>query len=268
LQGAGFELRAVRPPTVPPGTARLRVVTHAFNTTDQIANLAKALLARKLPAPGVAVTPPAPGRPIVVVGTDTGIGKTVVSAALLRALADAGPASYWKPVQTGDDDDTSTVEALSGVPCPRRPDFHFALPAAPHEAAQAEGDEVDVARLDQTLRALRAQPGAVVIELAGGLHVPLTDDVLQADWLARHRPEVVLVARSGLGTLNHTQLTLEALARRGLRPRALVLVGDPHPANRATLARRTGLEPYELPWLDPLTPEALQAWVVESELRP
>lgn len=263
----GFELRAVRPPTIPPGTARLRVAVHSFNTEAEMDALTASLRALELPRAATA-TPAPPGRALVVVGTDTSVGKTVVAAALLRAAAARGPARYWKPVQTGNDDDTAAAHELSGgAPC-EAPAFRFSLPASPHEAAAAAGEVVDIAQLDARLAALRAMDGTSVIELAGGLHVPLTDDVMQADWLARHRPEVVLVARSGLGTLNHTQLTVEALVARGLRPRTLVLVGEPHASNRETLERRTGLQVLELPVLAPLDAQTLAAWAAEVDLAP
>jgi dethiobiotin synthase len=267
LAERGFEVRAVRPPTVPPGTARLRIVTHAFNSSKQIAELVRALEDLGLPRPAMATAAPV-GRALVVVGTDTGVGKTVASAALVHAAAGRGPVGYWKPVQTGDDDDTTTVRALCEGLAVRfeAPAFAFPAPASPHEAAAAVGRSVDVQELDVRLAALHNQPGPTIVELAGGLHVPLTDDVLQADWLARHRPEVVLVARSGLGTLNHTQLTVEALSARGMRPKLLVLVGEPHRSNRETLARRTGLTVVELPQLEPLTPDSLGAWVATQDL--
>ncbi|MEL6431263.1 MAG: dethiobiotin synthase [Planctomycetota bacterium] len=202
-------------------------------------------------------------KPLFVVGTDTGIGKTVVSAAAVAAL----DARYWKPVQTGDDDDTRTVEELAGAgpggaPRAIAPPLHqFDLPASPHTAAAAEDAAVDVAGLRRVLdeHVVAAAPAPLVVEFAGGLMVPLTDTYLQADWLEEARPDVLLVARSTLGTLNHTLLTREALERRGLAARALVLVGPRHDANRRTL------EPHfvrvlELPTLDPLDAHTIRAW--------
>jgi dethiobiotin synthetase len=97
--------------------------------------------------------------------------------------------------------------------------------------------------------------------------VPLDDELTQLDWLARRRPALVLVARSGLGTLNHTLLSLEALRQRHLEPRALFLVGPPHAANRATLAARSGVARlFEVPRFERLDPAALDAWLDEHDL--
>lgn len=262
----GFDVRAVRPPTVPRGTARLRVVLHAGNREEDVRRLG-ALLA---PHRRAAEPERAPARrALFVVGTDTDIGKTVVSALLTRAAAAAGMATYWKPVQTGDDSDTETVRALCADTSASfaEPCFAFALPASPHEAAAAEDAAVHTQVLDARLAQLVAEPGELIVELAGGLLVPYDDVETQADMLARVKPRIVLVARSGLGTLNHTMLTLEALRRRGLEPEALVLVGDEHPSNRETL-RSMGRVPivHELPQLEDVSAESLAAWLDSNDL--
>ncbi|HZL99992.1 MAG TPA: dethiobiotin synthase, partial [Planctomycetota bacterium] len=115
----------------------------------------------------------------------------------------------------------------------------------------------------------QAAGGTLLIEPAGGLLVPLDALHTQADLLAAERPGVVVVARSGLGTLNHTLLTLEALESRGLRPLALFLVGEPHRSNRDTLSAR-GRVPavYELPPLEPLVAAALDGWLQRYSLAP
>ena len=104
-----------------------------------------------------------------------------------------------------------------------------------------------------------------MVELAGGLLVPYLAGprpYTQADWLERARAPLVLVARSGLGTLNHTLLSLEALRRRGLEPRALFLVGEPHPSNREALLE-LGAPAWmlEVPPFAPLLPAALDRWL-------
>mgnify|MGYP002777792343 CR=1 FL=1 len=287
-QAGGFDVRAVRPPTVPSGSARLRLVAHADNTPEQIDRLAEVLgAALKGPAApraaaglgsaaGVAApaiggskagaAPLPSGRVLVVAGTDTGVGKTVGSAWALHVLGQRGPLGYWKPVQTGSDSDTETVRALWGYGSAQgflaEPLRHYALPASPDQAAEAEGTRVPVEELTPALAGLlAAQPERrFVVELAGGLLVPYRDGFQQLDWLAslRGHIELLLVARAGLGTLNHTQLSLQALRSRGLEPRCLLLMGEPHPRNLAYLRRTAGLARiHSLPPLAPLDRGAL-----------
>lgn len=261
-QRAGLDVRAVRPPTVPEGSARLRVVLHATNSDAELDRLAAMLV--DLPRAPAGTARNATRNPLFVVGTDTGIGKTVVSALCARAATRLGPATYWKPVQTGDDSDTAEVARLCADTALAlgEPLHHFPLPASPHEAAAAANSAVDLGGLDARLDALAAGDGALIVELAGGLFVPYDDRATQLDWVARRRPDLLLVARSGLGTLNHTLLSIEALRRRGLVPRALVLVGDPHASNRETLARMSGVrQVLELPRLAELSAAALDAWL-------
>lgn len=266
----GLDVRAVRPPTVPRGTSRLRLVCHAFNTDAELARLAK--VAVELGGANVpearAVSEREHATPCVVAGTDTGIGKTVVSALLARALGSRG--AYWKPVQTGDESDTAVVLELARTRA-FEPGASFAKPASPHEAARAEGRSVDVARATRLLHEHAAElgGGVLLVELAGGLCVPWTDEFTQLDWLARERPALVLVARSGLGTLNHTLLSLEALRARGLEPRALFLVGDEHPSNRETLRALGGVARiFEVPRFEPLSTAALDLWLARNDLGP
>ena len=263
LAEQGFDVRAVRPPTVPDGTSRLRIVAHGDHSDEQVAALIDVCrpLVRICAVPAAA---PKAGA-LVVVGTDTGVGKTVVSALVVAALRAHGPVVYWKPVQTGDDDDTAEVARLAELgPAERmEPLARYALPASPHEAAAAEGKTVPVETVWEHLEQARRERVAtrIVVELAGGLLVPYDDRRTQADWLASWRPPVLLVARSGLGTLNHTLLTAEALAARGIVPFALVLVGPPHRSNRETLAARLAVPVLELPPLDLVAPEGLGARV-------
>lgn len=270
LRAAGFYAPAVRPPTVSPAAAGLRLVCHADHDEAQIDALAAAVRAGSTGATSAEQRSVAPRRPLCVVGTDTGIGKTVVSALLLRAAQSCDRSfAYWKPVQTGDreDDDTRTVQSLAAVGddriLPRR--YSYALPASPHEAAADVGERVSFDELRRALAEHRdaAPERRVLVEFAGGLLVPLDLDppVTQADWLARMQAQVVLVARSGLGTLNHTLLTLEALRARRVEPAALFVVGAPHASNLATLRRLAGVRHvFEVPPFEPLDTSALDEW--------
>lgn len=183
---------------------------------------------------------------LVVCGTDTDVGKTVVSALLVQGLG----AHYWKPVQSGLEEggDSARVQQLLDLPAARiLPEaYRLQAPVSPHWAAEREGIVIDPARLE-----LPTVPGPLVVETAGGLLVPLRRDWLQIDQIVRWGLPVVLVARSGLGTLNHTLLSLEALHRRGISVLGLVLNGPPHPDNPRTLTE-LGEVPVlaELPRLD------------------
>lgn len=195
---------------------------------------------------------------IIVTGTDTEIGKTVFAAALTGALG----AHYWKPVQAGvepeetfGETDAERVANLAGIAreavLPEA--YRLATPCSPHLAAEIDGVEIDPARL-----ALPQIDGPLVIEGAGGLHVPLTRARTYIDQFADWGAPVVLVARTGLGTINHALLSLEALRTRGIAVMGVAFVGDANEDNEATVcamgkARRLG----RLPRLSPLTPEGL-----------
>jgi len=270
LRERGVYAPAVRPPTVAPEQSGLRVVCQASQRDEDVERLVE-LLADRTQAASTDRTPGG-ARTTFVVGTDTGIGKTVVSAVLLRAALRRGRARYWKPVQTGDDDDTITVRELAAcAPDAALPNFaHYPLPASPHEAAAHAGQRLDVSALRDRLATWQRELAAeeLLVEFAGGLLVPYTDAplVTQADLLASTKGRIVLVARAGLGTLNHTSLTVEALRARGLSVRALLLVGEPHDSNRETLRATLDVpNVYELPMLSPLDTASIDAWLQEHD---
>lgn len=192
-------------------------------------------------------------RPLIVTGTDTGIGKTVFAAALAGALG----AHYWKPVQAGiaDGTDAAEVARLAGLSRAKiLPEaYRLATPCSPHRAAEIDGVMIDPAAL-----ALPQVDGPLVVEGAGGVLVPISRTETYADQFARWRAPVVLVARTRLGTINHALLSLEALRARHIEVLGVAFVGDAQEDSEATIcamgkARRLG----RLPRLDPLTPEAL-----------
>ncbi|PCJ53681.1 MAG: dethiobiotin synthase [Planctomycetota bacterium] len=271
VRTAGFEVRAVRPPTVPEGSSRLRIVVHAAHSEEEIHGLATAVIAamseeRRRELVEENPTPPS-ATPLVVCGTDTDVGKTVVSALLVRASMRYNQTTrYLKPIQTGLDSDTDTVQKLSGLDSAQlaQPIVQFPLPASVDQAAQEAGEVVAMESVLQAARKLfaAAPHAAWIVEGAGGLRVPWNATQDQADFLAALNAPVILVGRSGLGTLNHTLLTLEALAARRISVRALFLVGQPHPQNRNSLAQRLPhLLIFEVPWFKDLQTEHLDFWI-------
>jgi len=279
VRAAGFDVRAVRPPTVAPGASGLRIVCHADHTPEQVDVLAQHLAAALSAAPTSGTVPmPAPElpAPLVVLGTDTDVGKTVVAALLCRAAARSGRAvRYTKLVQTGDDSDTEAVRTLADLTAEQAPAPLVALPlpASVDQAADAAGVVVTLdGILDRARERLAAHPrGCWIFETAGGLLVPFNAREDQSDLVVALDGDldarVILVARSGLGTLNHTRLTLEALRRRGIAPRALFLVGPAHAANVRTL-RTVAPGPilFEVPLFPDLATTALDAWLDTHDL--
>ncbi len=192
---------------------------------------------------------------IIVTGTDTEIGKTVFAAALAGALG----AHYWKPVQAGleeDGGDADRVARLSGLPRENvlAEAYRLTTPCSPHRAAEIDGVEIDPARL-----ALPHVDGPLVVEGAGGALVPLSRSMTYADQFARWQAPVIVVARTVLGTINHSLLTIEALRARGVEVLGVAFVGEPQEDSEATICamgkvRRLG----RLPHVSPLTPETLR----------
>jgi dethiobiotin synthetase len=163
---------------------------------------------------------------LFVTGTDTSVGKTYVCARLLEFLTSRGrDAAYQKWVATGvsgglPEDLAVCRAAVSRAISPSSIREHvpycFKHPASPHLAAAMEGAEVEPEFILQQHRIMAARHEWLIVEGVGGILVPLRRDLLLADLLARVKPRTLVVARSGLGTLNHTLLTLEALRSRNI----------------------------------------------------
>lgn len=186
----------------------------------------------------------------VVTGTDTGIGKTVFSA----ALAGATRTPYWKPIQSGleGETDSEAVARLAGVPVLPEA-YRLVTPASPHRAAEIDGVNIDV-------DTLTPPPGDLIIEGAGGALVPVTRATLYVDLFARWQIPVIVCARTSLGTINHSLLTIEALRSRGALIHGVVFLGyavEDSEAIICDIGRARGLG--RLPVIDPLTPETLAA---------
>jgi dethiobiotin synthetase len=171
----------------------------------------------------------------IVAGTDTDIGKTSVSAMLTLALG----ALYWKPIQSGtvDGTDTQRVQALTALPDDRLLPERYILsqPLSPHRAAELDRVEIDVDPFT-----LPSTDRLLIVEGAGGLLVPVTRQKLQIDLFARWGLPVILCARTGLGTINHTLLSIEALRNRGIELHGLIFIGADNPDNLKTIADFSG----------------------------
>jgi dethiobiotin synthetase len=169
-------------------------------------------------------------RALFVTGTDTGCGKTAVACALARAArADGLRVRVIKPIETGCASDVPAdalaLAAAAGddAPLERLCPYRFALPAAPEVAAAAEGRTIELARIADAVALAAKDADLVIAEGAGGLLVPIAPGLDMADLAARLDLPLVVAARAALGTINHTRLTLEAAAARGLRVLGLAI---------------------------------------------
>lgn len=167
-----------------------------------------------------------------VAGIDTGIGKTVATGLMAKSLQARGiDAITVKLVQTGNDGFSEDVDAHRAICGGRRfeedglgltaPQI-FKFPSSPELAARLEGRTVDLARIRTCVETCRKNHRVVLVEAAGGLHVPLTRDLLTVDFAAQEGWPTILVTCGRLGSINHTLLSLEALKTRGMRIAGLV----------------------------------------------
>jgi dethiobiotin synthetase len=200
-------------------------------------------------------------RGLFVTGTDTNIGKTILSAALMHRYRPAMPVRYWKPVQTGspEDDDTATVRNLGecsdveihddGIRLPR--------PLSPHLSAKLHGVRIHLADILGRAKV----SGGWIVEGAGGVLVPLNETELMIDLIAGLGIAAIVMARAALGTINHTLLTVEALRARSIPIAGVVMGGEANPENRRaieTYGRVSVLA--EMPRFPDLSAHVLREW--------
>ena len=201
-------------------------------------------MSQSLPqAPAAVARRQPPG--LVICGTDTDVGKTVVSALVVQGLG----AHYWKPVQCGlenGEGDRERVQRWLDWPAewilPEA--YRFLDPVSPHWAAELASGQTNQPGppIHPAQLALPTVDGPLVVETAGGLLVPLRRDLLQIEQLQAWGLPVLLVSRSGLGTLNHTLLSLEALHQRQIPVLGVLLNGPDHPDNPRTLEQLGGVK--------------------------
>jgi dethiobiotin synthetase len=205
-------------------------------------------------------------RGLFVTGTDTGVGKSVVAAAVCAALVERGePVAAFKPVVTGLDDPVEAwprdhellAQAAGGRQSPAEvAPYLFGPPLSPHFAAELAGATIEPARLAEAARAA-AEGRALVAEGVGGLLVPITPGYLVRDLAIELGLPLLIAARTGLGTINHTLLTIEAARAAGLDVAGVVMTpwpGAPEPievSNRATVERLGGVPVAGLPPTEP-----------------
>lgn len=197
-----------------------------------------------------------------ITGTDTDVGKTVAAAWLTLQLDGA----YWKPVQSGTEGPTDEdfIKTITGRPAERfhPPAYTLTQPLSPHESARRDGVTIGMDRffLPETSRPL-------IVEGAGGLMVPLNDKSFVIDLIARLGLPTILVCRSGLGTINHTLLSLKALRDRNIPVAGLIINGPRTPHNRQALEEYGGAPIIaEIDRLETLTRETLLAIKPEFDL--
>jgi dethiobiotin synthase len=185
---------------------------------------------------------------LFVTGTDTGVGKTVLSALLVAALN----RRYWKPIQTGASEGTDRVAVMKWASVPADstyPEaFLFDPAVSPHLAAEQKGIRIE---LQDILRPADVKP--IVIEGAGGALVPINDQMLMTDLIRRLEAPVIVTARTTLGTINHTLLTVSAIRQARLPMKGIVMVGAENSDNRKAVERYGNVPVVGfIPWLEPI----------------
>ncbi|MBF0174466.1 MAG: dethiobiotin synthase [Magnetococcales bacterium] len=188
-----------------------------------------------------------------ITGTDTGVGKSVVSAWLVQRM----DADYWKPVQSGMDGETDAqvIQRLARLDAQRiHPSTHtLTQPLSPHEAARRDGITLHLRDFF-----LPSTPNPLVVEGAGGLLVPLNPQAFMIDLIVHLSLPAILVARTTLGTINHTLLSLAALRQRHIPILGVILNGPDNPANREAIATYGHVDILaHIPPLNPLNADAL-----------
>ena len=208
-------------------------------------------------------------RGLFVTGTDTGVGKTVVAASVLHRYRQDRRLRYWKPIQTGVESDDDTAEVARLAECNEGELFRHGVrlprPLSPHLAARLSGCTIDASVLVEAF--LREGSDVCwIVEGAGGVGVPINERETMADLMVRLGLPVVIAARTALGTINQTLLTIEALRRRSLEVAGVVMVGRPD-ADTCEAIEAYGAVTIlgQMPMFTPLTVSALQTWTPQLD---
>jgi dethiobiotin synthase len=183
---------------------------------------------------------------LFVTGTDTGVGKTLLSALLVAALH----RRYWKPIQTGACEGTDRHTVLQwadvGEASAYRESYIFDPPVSPHLAAEQQGIEIDFSRIRRP-----ASASPLITEGAGGLLVPINAKQLMVHLIKHLEAPAVIATRTTLGTINHTLLTVGSARQANLDIRGVVMIGRENPDNRRAIERYGNVPVIgSIPWLD------------------
>jgi len=207
-------------------------------------------------------------RGLFVTGTDTSVGKTTVSAALVHRYRHLGSLRYWKPIQTGveQDDDTAEVKRLGS--CADAEIFNQGVrlphPVSPHLASQLAGKSIDLHSFSALVKGC-PESDRWIIEGAGGVLVPINDSELMIDLIRLLGLSILVVARSELGTINHTLLTLASLRSHELSVAGVVMVGEKNNHNRVAIETYGKINVVgEMPYFDPLLVDSLKDWATKE----
>ncbi len=214
-------------------------------------------------------------RGVFVTGTDTGIGKTILSAALMNAFRKTENVCYWKPIQTGieEDNDTETVRQLANCSDEEVHDLGFRLekPLSPHLSARLADVEITIEKVLEwspdwnvsvpACDKRETQKKFFIVEGAGGVLVPLNENDLMTDLIRSLKLQVLIVAKSGLGTINHTLLTIEKLRREKLEISGVILNGEPNIENKKAIEHYGNIRVLaEMPRFEKLDFHTLSQW--------
>jgi len=175
-------------------------------------------------------------KPIFITGIGTGIGKTITAAILTEKLK----ADYWKPIQSGDLDDSDTLKVkalISNDKTTFHPEtYRLTQPYSPHKSAAIDGVEIDINQFSSP-----ETDNVLIIEGAGGLMVPLNEKDLMIDLIKKLKAEVILVSQNYLGSINHTILSWKALQRENISIKGIIFNGEADTESERYILQYTGL---------------------------
>lgn len=200
-------------------------------------------------------------KPIFVTGIGTGVGKTIASAVIVESLH----ADYWKPVQSGDLDNTDT-DCVRSLVSNKKTVFHteayrLTQPFSPHKSAALDNIAIDLNTIE-----LPQTNNRLIIEGAGGLMVPLNENDLIIDLIKKFDAQVILVSQNYLGSINHTLMSIEILKSQGLVLKNLIVCGERNESSEEVIARWANLEIINIPFFNNLSKASIIAFASGFEL--